>query len=59
MAPASPQVETGNNEVGFAEELVTRPADYRSKTKDEQKGDEALCNTAPDHVLLADPLVIG
>jgi len=38
----------------LAEEFVTRPADYRPKTEDKQEGDEALCDTTPNHVLLAD-----
>jgi len=54
MAPAGSQVKTSDDEMRLAEELVTRPADYRSKTEDEQEGDEALRNTTPDHVLLTD-----
>lgn len=54
MAPAGSQIEASDDEMRFAEELITRPADYRPETEDKQEGDEALCDTTPDHVLLAD-----
>jgi len=54
VAPAGSQIEASDDEMRFAKELITRPADYRPETEHKQEGDEALRNTPPDHVLLAD-----
>lgn len=44
--------------MALAEEFVACKSNYGAETEDEEEGNEALCDDAPDHVRLLDPVYV-